>query len=70
MHVSALRLFACFGSKLATNARKLLDEAARVLATGGKYMIFSAFSNDELGHKDMADMLVHPGFGGQVQASP
>ncbi|CAN0517686.1 unnamed protein product, partial [Ectocarpus sp. 12 AP-2014] len=45
-------------------ARKLLDEAARVLATGGKYMIFSAFSNDELGHKDMADMLVHPGFGG------
>ncbi|CAM9745667.1 unnamed protein product [Ectocarpus sp. 6 AP-2014] len=50
-------------------AKKLLDEAARVLATGGKYMIFSAFSNDELGQKDMTDMLVHPGFGGQVQAS-
>lgn len=32
-------------------------------------MLFSAFSNDGLGHKDMADMLAHPGFGGEVQAS-
>eukprot|EP00903_Cladosiphon_okamuranus_P019211 g17665.t1 len=48
-------------------AKKLLGEAARVLSTGGRYMIFSAFGNDGLGHKDMADMLAHPGFGGQVQ---
>eukprot|EP00752_Nemacystus_decipiens_P008250 g7377.t1 len=48
-------------------AKKLLGEAARVLSTGGKYMIFSAFGNDGLGHKDMADMLAHPGFGGEVQ---
>ncbi|CAM9567753.1 unnamed protein product [Scytosiphon promiscuus] len=48
-------------------AKKLLGEAARVLSPGGKYMLFSAFSNDGLGHKDMADMLAHPGFGGEVQ---
>ena len=30
-------------------------------------MIFSAFGNDGFGHKDMADMLAHPGFGGELQ---
>lgn len=49
--------------------RKLLGEAARVLATGGKYMLFSAFSNDGMGHKDMTSMLAHPGFGGEVEVS-
>ncbi|CAN0266109.1 unnamed protein product [Pylaiella littoralis] len=48
-------------------AKALLGEAARVLATGGKYMLFSAFGNDGLGHKDMASMLAHPEFGGEVQ---
>lgn len=52
------------------HTRKLLGEAARVLSTGGKYMLFSAFGNDGLGHKDMADMLSHPGFGGEVQVPP
>lgn len=47
--------------------RKLLGEAARVLSAGGKYMIFSAFGNDGFGHKDMAEMLSHPGFGGELQ---
>ena len=54
-------------TKNAESDRKLLGEAARVLSTGGKYMLFSAFGNDGLGHKDMADMLAHPGFGGDVQ---
>eukprot|EP00904_Undaria_pinnatifida_P000548 jgi/Undpi1/10494/HiC_scaffold_29.g12944.m1 len=43
-------------------AREFLGEAARVLAPGGKYVMFSAFSNDGMGHKDMKEILSHPGF--------
>lgn len=68
LHTSTLVLLPPLSrTKNAESDRKLLGEAARVLSTGGKYMLFSAFGNDGLGHKDMADMLAHPGFGGDVQ---
>lgn len=38
-----------------------------MLSAGGKYMLFSAFSNDGLGDKDMAEMLCHSGFGDEVE---
>lgn len=44
-----------------------MGEAARILAPGGKYMLFSVFGNDGFGHKDMQEMLAHPGFGGEVE---
>lgn len=52
---------------LRTGHRELLREAARVLSPGGKYMMFSVFRNDGLGHKDMAEMLAHSAFGGGLE---
>lgn len=38
-----------------------------MLSAGGKYMLFSAFSNDGLGDKNMAEILCHSGFGERVE---
>ncbi|CAM9946754.1 unnamed protein product [Ascophyllum nodosum] len=51
----------------AAKAKELLGEAARVLSPGGKYMMFSVFCSDGLGHKDMAGMLAHPAFRGGLE---
>lgn len=46
--------------------RTLLGEAARVLSTGGRYMLFSVFGDE--GCKDMHKMLAQPGFEDDIQA--
>lgn len=47
--------------------RDFLGEAARILAPGGKYMLFSVFANDGVGHKDMKDILRHPNIEEEVE---
>ncbi|CAM9680065.1 unnamed protein product [Sphacelaria rigidula] len=49
----------------AQTARTLLGEAARVLSTGGRYMLFSVFGDE--GCKDMHKMLAQPGFEDDIQ---
>lgn len=57
------------GTVFVPGRRELLREAARVLSPGGKYMMFSVFRDDGLGHKDMAEMLAHSAFGGGLEVN-